>query len=235
VYLHGSLAMGSFTLERSDLDVLAVSADPLTAGERRALAALLLRVSNAPRPVEISVLAWGDLHPWHYPPPYQFHYGEDWRERMAAALPTGDPAAWAPPAPTDPDLAAHITVTRSRGICLDGAPIGQVFPPVPAEDYRAAIVNDFAWAYARRETDPVYFVLNTCRVLAVAHDGQVRSKVEGAEWARAALPAAFRRLIWAALAGQLGWMSRAGIDPAVLDRFAAYAAATLGVALPPPA
>jgi streptomycin 3"-adenylyltransferase len=104
---------------------------------------------------------------------------------------------------------------------------------VPLADYRAAIVDDFAWAYARRETDPVYFVLNTCRVLAEVHDGQVRSKVEGAAWALAALPTAFHRLIGAALAGQLHLLGRASLDPATLDRFAAYAAAALGVTLPP--
>jgi streptomycin 3"-adenylyltransferase len=122
IYLHGSLAMGSFTLERSDIDVLAVSEEPLTADERRALATVLLRVSNAPRPIEISVLSRGDLHSWRYPPPYQFHYGEDWRERYAAALAADDPTAWdAPPEPpTDPDLAAHTTVTRARGIVLAG-------------------------------------------------------------------------------------------------------------------
>ena len=235
VYLHGSLAMGSFTLERSDIDVLAVTAEPLTAGERRALAALLLRVSRAPRPIEISVLSRGDLHPWRYPPPYQLHYSEDWRERYAAALAVDDPAAWELPSPppTDPDLATHITVTRARGRVLAGAPIAEVLPPVPLVDYRAAIVADFAWAYARREADPVYFVLNTCRVLAAVEDGEVRSKVEGAAWALAALPTAFHRLIGAALAGQLHLLGRASLDPATLDRFAAYAAAALGVTLPP--
>ena len=235
VYLHGSLAMGSFTLERSDLDLLAVTGEPLTEAERRELAVLLLRGSNAPRPVEISVLSRSDLHPWRYPPPYQFHYSEDWRERMAAALAADDPTTWATPPtpPTDVDLAAHITVTRARGICLYGAAIAGVFPPVPAADYRAAIVEDFAWAYARRDADPVYFVLNTCRVLAALQDGQIRSKVEGAEWARAALPTEYQRLIGAALAGQLGWRGRAAGDPAVLDRFATDAAAALGIPLPP--
>jgi streptomycin 3"-adenylyltransferase len=234
VYLHGSLAMGSFTLERSDIDVLAVTAEPLTADERRALATVLLRVSNAPRPIEISVLSRGDLHPWRYPPPYQFHYSEDWRDRTRTALAADDPTAWdsPPEPPTDPDLAAHITVTRARGIVLAGEPIAAVFPLVPPADYRAAIVDDFAWAYARREADPVYFVLNTCRVLATVHDGQVRSKVEGAAWALDTLPTMFHRLIGAALAGQLSLMGRAPLDPATVDRFAAYAAAALGVALP---
>jgi aminoglycoside adenylyltransferase-like protein len=72
-------------------------------------------------------------------------------------------------------------------------------------------------------------------VLAALQDGKVRSKVEGAKWALAALPAEYHRLIGAALAGQLGWMGRAVIDPSALARFAAYAAATLEVALPPPA
>jgi len=183
IYLHGSLAMGGFNPARSDLDLLVVTERPLTAESKRRLIAVLLQLPGKPRPIEISFLSRGDLRPWRHPTPYQLHYSEDWRSRYEELLCT---EAWREQNEqqlTDPDLAAHITVLRERGVCLHGRPIREVFPEVPRADYIDAIVRDLHWAKERLAEDPVYFVLNACRVYAYLKEGRILSKAEAGAWA----------------------------------------------------
>ena len=109
VYLHGSLVLGCFNPQRSDIDVVAVTRRLTTQDERRRLGALMLRSSSSkerprqpPYPLELSLLTGAQLRPWRYPTPFDFHYGESQRDRFAA----GDfQPLWA----EDRDLAAHIT------------------------------------------------------------------------------------------------------------------------------
>jgi streptomycin 3"-adenylyltransferase len=115
VYLHGSLAMGCFNAERSDIDLLVVTQRGMMIEEKRRVAELLLRHSAAPRPIEISFLSEQDLHPWQYPTPFDFHYGEDWREHYEKDLATDQWRKWNQDQHRDSDLAAHITVALNRG------------------------------------------------------------------------------------------------------------------------
>jgi predicted nucleotidyltransferase len=203
IYLHGSLAMGCFHPSRSDLDVLVVTARPMTLEEKHACAELVLRLSANPHPIEISAVSQDDLWPWRHPTPFQFHYSESWRERLTRQLAAGDWQRWNDECPTDADLAAHLTVTRARGICLIGQPIAEVLPPVPPADYRASIivdVEDFTAGRIPPAANPVYFVLNACRVLAYLRDKHIFSKEEGGIWALTHLPEKFRWLIGWALA-----------------------------------
>jgi hypothetical protein len=197
VYLHGSLAMGSFQPHRSDLDVLAVSDQPLVEESLRKLAADCLRISSGPHPIEISCLACADLHPWRYPTPYQFHFSEAHRGRLAEGLSSG--VALGGRELLDPDLAAHITVTLARGICLWGRPAAEIIRPVPRQDLLDSLFQDFDWAEDRGDELASYQVLNLCRTLAWCRDGQVRSKLEGGEWGIINLPPRFKAGVTAAL------------------------------------
>src|SRR5205085_2785098 len=107
---------------------------------------LFLGHSNTPHPIEISFLAQANLRPWRHPTPFDFHYSESWRQRYEQELAGGDRRRWNEEPGTDPDLAAHITITNHRGLCLYGAPIQHVFPPVPEEDYVDSIIGDLRWA-----------------------------------------------------------------------------------------
>jgi streptomycin 3"-adenylyltransferase len=200
VYLHGSLAMGCFNPARSDIDVLVVARRTLAAADRLRFARAMLDCSRQPCPVEISVLHAADLRPWRHPAPYQFHFGESWRQRFADALAAG--AADLPLAEprADDDLAAHITVARARGVALSSPPPAETLPDVPHADYLDAILDDFAWCREHAPAFGVYAVLNACRVLAAARERLVLSKREGGEWALAVLPDALRPIVVRALA-----------------------------------
>ena len=202
VYLHGSLAMGSFNPLRSDIDLLVVTRFALRAETKRELAKFFLENSLQPARVEISFLKFDDLRPWRHPAPFEFHYSEDWREHFGNELKAEDSKEWTAEKRFDGDLAGHIYVTRARGICLYGAPISEVFPPVPKRDFIDSILDDVLHPEFGLKSilkNPVYVCLNACRTLAYLETEQVLSKDEGGEWALRHLPADFHPIIKAAL------------------------------------
>jgi|SRR5579859_1184407 len=221
VYLHGSLAMGCFNPARSDLDLLAVTRQPMRVETKRTLAEALLRLSGQPAPIEISFLSAVDLTPWRSPTPFDLHYSESWRARYERALADDTWRQWNEQRQTDIDLAAHITLTRARGICLLGQPIADALPPVPAQDYIASIWDDFLAARAEALKNPPYFIMNACRVAAYLTERRICSKEEGAVWALNTLPDAFRGLIEQAL--EVYHSDKRGpFDAGPLERFGAY-------------
>lgn len=221
LYLHGSLAMGCFNPARSDIDLLALTHHRMTTDSKRVAAELLLRHSNAPCPIEISFLNPGDLRPWRHPAPFDFHFSEDWREKISNDLAGGEWAKWNDEPHTDPDLAAHITVTFARGLHLHGPPPPDAFPSVPAEHYLASLMGDFEWALDRLAGDPAYFVLNACRLIAYVKDRCVLSKDEGGVWGLSHLPVEWSGLIQAALAAYRGEEECLPVDRDAIEQFAA--------------
>lgn len=220
IYLHGSLAMGCFNPERSDIDLLVVTRHVMPIEIKRDMVELLLRSSQAPQPIEISFLVEPEMHPFRHPLPYDLHYSESWRERYTEALANGSWLAWNDEPRFDYDLAAHLTIVRARGICLYGKPAQDVFPVVPAPSYADAILRDFDEALREREQMPVYFVLNACRVLAFLREGHIFSKDEGDSWGLHALPTEQRDIVAWALDMYRGTRPFATIDHAALSRFA---------------
>ncbi|MEO3807445.1 DUF4111 domain-containing protein [Sphaerisporangium sp. B11E5] len=200
-YLHGSLAMGCFYRAKSDLDLLLLVSDPLDAGQReRASRAFAGRSEHRPitGDLELSILTRRQAATHEHPRPYEVHYSAAWTERILSGL--VDYAEQR----HDPDLTAHIAVTRGRGVTLLGAPPQEVFAPVPDHDYLAAALEDLEWALKddRLLSSPYYGVLNACRVLAMLEgaSGLVLSKEEGAAWALERLPERHRPLVKQALA-----------------------------------
>lgn len=188
VYLHGSLAMGCFNPERSDIDLLVVTRERMAPEERRAAAEALLRHPASPGPLEISFVSQAQLRPWSHPAPFDLHYSPDWRARITEDLASGAWMRWGDEERRDPDLAAHVTVVRARGLALHGPPPDEAFLEVPRRDYLDSIVADMAWGSERIDDNPVYLVLNICRVYAYLRKGLVYSKDEGAAWGLRELP-----------------------------------------------
>ena len=199
-YLHGSLAMGCYRRAKSDLDLLIVVTDRLDEATRRDLALRICDLSDV-RPtlgdLELSVVQERYTRNFEHPCPFELHYGSDWKDAIRRG---GIDFATER---RDCDLAAHFTVTRARGICLFGAPVSDVFGAVPWADYRASVLEDFAWIVEDDHVceSPIYAVLNMCRVLQLLTHGPgtVASKEEGALWALDHLPYAHRPLVQQAL------------------------------------
>ena len=197
VYLHGSLVMGCFNPQKSDIDLIIVVEQPLTDTVKRAYIEMTVEY-NALGPakgIEMSIVLREVCKPFVYPTPYELHFSAGHLE-------------WFEEAPdeyiremngTDKDLAAHFTIINKRGKCLYGAPLEDVFAEVPSVDYMDSIWFDVEGAAEEITEYPMYLILNLARVLAYKQEGLVLSKKEGGDWALGRLPAEYRPLIADAL------------------------------------
>lgn len=197
VYLHGSMAMGCFNPEKSDLDLLvAVKEEPSDESKLAFMQELVRLNEQAPaKGIEMSIVTEAAVKPFGYPTPFVLHFSP-----MHLGWFRGDPGGYiANMKGVDRDLAAHCTVLLRRGIVLWGAPIPEVFGEVPKAAYLDSIRQDVAGAAEEILEDPLYITLNLCRVLAYAREGLVLSKQEGGLWGLSHLPEAHRPLIELAL------------------------------------
>ncbi len=198
VYLHGSLAMGCFQPEKSDIDLLLVAEQEPSDAEKLAFMKQVVAINTeAPaKGLELSLVTRGAVRPFLYPTPFVLHFSPmhlDWFHR--------DPMGYVQHMKgDDPDLAAHCVILRKYGVTLYGQPIGEVFGDVPKAAYLDSIRQDVSGAEEDILRDPMYITLNLCRVLAFARDEQVLSKRDGGLWGLANLPEEHHNLIRQALA-----------------------------------
>ena len=186
IYVHGSLAFGCFCWEQSDIDFLVVVENALTQAEKEALIRTLLALDScAPsKGFEMSVLLRSACSPFKDPTPYELHYSNAHRANYQRDLSATCRALQG----FDPDLAAHITVINAVGLTLCGQPVDKVFSPVPKESYLRSLWYDIENAPVEIGQNPVYYILNLCRVMAYACDGLVCSKADGGVWGIRHLP-----------------------------------------------
>ena len=180
IYVHGSIAFGCFRWETSDIDFLVVVEESLTQSEKEALIRVLLDLdAQAPcKGFEMSVVLRSACAPFAEPVPYELHYSNAYRANYQGDLGGTCTVLQG----FDPDLAAHMTVVYNAGRVLCGLPVKRVFAPVPRESYLRSIWYDIESAQEDIQRDPVYYVLNLCRVLACVEEGLVLSKAQGGEW-----------------------------------------------------
>ena len=193
VYLHGSMVMGCFNPQKSDIDLIIVIDKPISDSIKRAYLDTVVQFNAlAPKKgIEMSIVLRAVCKPFVYPTPFELHfsagylewYGEDPDDYIREM--TG----------TDKDLAAHFTIINKRGKCLYGVPIEDVFAEVPSSDYMDSIWFDVEGATEEITEYPMYLTLNLARVLAYKKEGLVLSKKEGGDWALEHLPAEYRPLI----------------------------------------
>ncbi|MFD1019460.1 aminoglycoside adenylyltransferase domain-containing protein [Thalassobacillus hwangdonensis] len=175
-YLHGSLAMGGFHPAKSDVDLLFVSKRPLSLETKQELTALMLGHSANPHPIELHVLTTEQLQSWQHPSSFDYHFSEGWRKKYEADSKLDISHL------KDPDLAAHLMVTRHRGITLAGKAIEAVIPEIPQANYLDAILYDFNSCMEAITEDPVYSTLNMVRVWGYIKNEAILSKYEAGEW-----------------------------------------------------
>ncbi|MEV2233778.1 aminoglycoside adenylyltransferase family protein [Streptomyces phaeochromogenes] len=202
VCLHGSAVLGGLRPD-SDLDVFVVARRRMTDRERRNLLHGLLWISGRgarsgvpARPVELIVVAQGEVRPWRYPPRCEFLYGEWLREEFERGeVPA--PAAM-------PDLAPLITMVLLGDTPLFGPPPARLLAPVPHEDLRRAIVAGVPELLADLVSDTRNVLLTLARVWTTLATGTVTSKDVAASWALDRLPDRHRPVLARARSLYLG-------------------------------
>ena len=193
IYLHGSLAMGCFHPEKSDIDLIVVVSENLSDDQKGLLMQniVLLNKEAPAKGLEISVVKKEFCKPFVYPTPFELHFSRDHLQRYL-----NNPADYIEKMHgVDKDLAAHFTVINHYGIVLWGEKIEDVFSEVPKQDYADSIYCDIENAQKDILNDPVYIVLNLCRVLAFLTDSSCLSKKDGGIWGMTHLPQEFRPVI----------------------------------------
>jgi predicted nucleotidyltransferase len=224
VYLHGSLATGSFRRAGSDVDLIIVSRSSLDEITRRRLASAFLgiwRLRPITETLEMHVMREDAAKSFVHPTPYELA----WNDKRADDV---DPQPG-----LDPDLAAHCSVTRARGVALVGPPPETVFGEVPWEDYLDSVLRDCDWNLADDHIfgNPTYAVLNACRVLEMLRRGPgvISNKEEGGRWALSVVPAEHRGIVERALEVYTAADDVAfGSHRAALERFRDWVQGELG-------
>ena len=197
VYLHGSLVMGCFNPQKSDIDLIIVIDKPISDSVKRVYLDMVVQFNAlAPKKgIEMSIVLREVCKPFVYPTPFELHFSAGYLDWYG-----DDPDDYISEMNgTDKDLAAHFTIINKRGRCLYGAPIEDVFEAVPSDDYMDSIWFDIEGAVEEITEYPMYLTLNLARVLAYKKEGLVLSKKEGGDWALEHLPAEYHPLIADAL------------------------------------
>jgi predicted nucleotidyltransferase len=203
MYQHGSAVLGGLRPD-SDIDVLAVASRPTTREEKTALTGVLLAVSRARssplpgRPIEFDLVVASDIRPWRYPPRFDFHYSELWRDRFE----TGDAEPWT--ARENPDLASVVTVALLGEEPLVGPPPSEVLDPVPRDDYVDAVLRDVDTVDDYLTWDTRNVVLTLPRIWSAIATEDVHSKQSAARWALTRIPTKHRAVLERALSEYLG-------------------------------
>jgi streptomycin 3"-adenylyltransferase len=202
-YLHGSAVLGGFRPD-SDIDVIVVCKRRTTAAEKRRLIDLLLsmsgrRASLRPgRPIELDIVVESEIQPWRYPPTFDLHYSELWRERFES----GELEPWT--STTNRDLASALTMVLLGDEPLAGPHPAQVFDPVPRSDYIDAILRDIGTVDEFLPWDTRNVVLTLPRIWSAVATEAVYSKEDAADWALPRLPDEHRAVLERARAAYRG-------------------------------
>jgi predicted nucleotidyltransferase len=202
-YLHGSAVLGGFRPD-SDIDMVVVSTRGTTLAEKRALIDLLLglsgdRSSSVPRrPIELDIVLTSEIRPWRYPPTFDFHYSELWRDRFEG----GEVEPW--PSDSNPDLASAITMVLVGDRPLVGPQPADVFDPVPRADYLDAVLRDTGNVDEYLSWDTRNVVLTLPRIWSAIATDAVHSKESAALWALPRLPKEHRPVLELAIAAYRG-------------------------------
>lgn len=218
-YIHGSLALGGFNEASSDIDLLIVTLDALRLADKRRLTELFLTVSTNPYQLEISFLHKAQLKIWQHPCTYNYHYSEYWRPLYRDATTEQLENLYANDQKTDRDLAAHITIINTKGICYKGEPIATIFPTVPKSDYIDSIMRDFEDCIDMLYSKPVYSVLNMLRVYLVVKEDLITSKLEAGHWGVENLPFPLCKTVKLALTKYEGNETEASFSVGELSSF----------------
>ncbi len=197
IYLHGSMAMGCFNHEKSDIDLLIVIENDITDVQKMEFMKQVVTLNEqAPaKGLEISIVKREYCRPFVYPTPFELHFSpmhlqwfrdnpENYVENMRGE---------------DKDLAAHFTIINRYGIVLYGEQIESIFAEVPKKNYVESIWFDVEGAREDIAEEPIYMTLNLCRVLAFLKEDLCLSKLQGGEWGLAHMSERYHPLILHAL------------------------------------
>lgn len=219
IYLHGSMAMGCFNPNLSDIDLLVIVKDKSSVNTYKSIAKELILIEDelqTAKGFELSVVLEAHILDFIYPTPFEFHYSAFHKEKYKTDN------NYFCGGFNDSDLAAHFVVTYHRGVVLCGKPIKEVFRPVSKQIFIDSIKNDLYDALEGIFDNPVYYVLNICRALHFLKESVISSKREGGEWAVTNVPIEYVDVVTQCLSKYDSKINELRLNEQQLIRFARY-------------
>ena len=186
VYLYGSSILGGLQ-KYSDIDLFVVANRATTCKEKAKLATALLKISgiymkSKKLPIEITIVEKSEINPWHYPPKFDFQYGEWLRKKFEH----GNIEPW--PTKEMPDLALLITQILLASNTLVGINPDQLLCKVPYKDFMKAIIDALPNLISDLDSDVRNVLLTLARTWSTVETDAIRSKPAAADWVINRLP-----------------------------------------------
>jgi hypothetical protein len=210
LYLRGSLATGNFVPEASDLDVLAVTEQPVDDAQFQALAAMHARLAALPNAYANRLeIAYVDRAALKRFTPGVRH----------PTLGQGEALAWTE---HHENWILERWTLREHGVALLGPDLRALIEPITPDEMRAAVrmrLGDWVeWAMDPDDPDwllprahKAYVVETMCRALYTLVYGELSSKKRAVEWALEALPEPWHSTVERSRA----WCGDDTVDPAI--------------------
>ena len=200
IYLGGSLALGDFNLEQSDIDLLVATTQPLPEQ-------LIHKLREMHQNYHAGDSKWGiELEVSYLPLPairrYDPHHAYPTIERGGTLKVEPFDSGWL--------ILAHIL--REHGITLAGVPIQQLIDPILPNLLHQALLDLFKKWWQPMIDDPfrlqhsgyhAYAVQTMCRILYTLHHHKIVSKQKAGEWAQTTMGERWQKLIAKGLSWQL--------------------------------
>lgn len=193
VYLYGSALVGGLQ-KYSDIDLFVITNRKITLEEKSRLISHLLLISgiymkDIKRPIEMTIVEKAMINPWHYPPHFDFQYGEWLRESFNEGI----VEPWS--SYEMPDLAIIITQVLLKNQTLCGLEPEQLLAPVPYHDFMNAMLSDLERLATDLEHDIRNVLLTYARIWSTIETNQIRSKVAAADWVINRLPQEYQTVM----------------------------------------
>lgn len=190
VYLYGSSIVGGLQ-KYSDIDLFVVSSRATTREEKAMLATALLKISgiymiSKKFPIELTIVKKSEINPWHYPPRFDFQYG-DW---LRKEFENENSEPWS--TKEMPDLALLITQVLLASKTLFGVGPDQLLCKVPYKDFMIATTDALPNLISELKSDTRNVLLTLARIWSTVETDAIYSKSAAADWAMERLPEEYR-------------------------------------------
>ncbi len=211
LYLYGSLALGDFDPDTSDLDWIVVTQEEVTAAQFNALQEMHTAFDQGDSP-------WAGRIEAAYIPL------EAVNQPVSGVYPQVEKGTGLFVAPLEPGWAFQRLTLREHGVVVAGPDPHLLIDPVPRADMRqsAAVILgewlegsrlDPSWiAWARQGSNLSFVVLTLCRLMYSLETGSVASKPAAARWVLENSDGRWSRVIKKALDGKQAWWEASETD-----------------------
>jgi streptomycin 3"-adenylyltransferase len=207
LYLQGSMVLGTFDEDNSDIDMIGVVDNPLASKEKIELGSKLLSIDKKPCLIEVDIFTKGNLIPWQYPPVCNFYFSDYFSEQYKQFL-LGENLSHRllTSNANTTNSTPCLKLTKEKGICLYGMRADKLITDIPNSDIWDAISSGSHDLDAASDNDShrPFAILTLCRILSYRETGEIFSKQEAAFWAMGVLPEIFSPIISNALFDKYG-------------------------------